>query len=34
MHVSSLILWRFFTWVIPVAVGAISLGTRGARRVA
>jgi len=32
MHVSSLILWRFFTWVIPVAVGAVSLGARGARR--
>jgi len=31
MHVSSLILGRFFTWVIPVAVGGIS---RGARRVA
>jgi uncharacterized protein (TIRG00374 family) len=32
IHVSSLILWRFFTWVIPVAVGAASLGMRGARR--
>jgi uncharacterized protein (TIRG00374 family) len=32
IHVSSLVLWRFFTWVVPVAVGAVSLGTRGARR--
>jgi uncharacterized protein (TIRG00374 family) len=31
MHVSSLVLWRLFTWVIPVATGAISLGLRGAR---
>jgi len=30
--VSSLVLWRFFTWVIPVAIGAGSLGLRGARR--
>ncbi len=34
IHVSSLVLWRFFTWVIPVGVGAASLGFRGARRVA
>jgi uncharacterized protein (TIRG00374 family) len=32
IHVSSLILWRLFTWVIPVTVGAVSLGMRGARR--
>src|SRR5665647_217512 len=32
IHVSSLVLWRFFTWVVPVAVGAVSLGLRGARR--
>jgi uncharacterized protein (TIRG00374 family) len=32
IHVSSLILWRLFTWVVPVAVGAASLGMRGARR--
>jgi glycosyltransferase 2 family protein len=31
IHVSSLVLWRFFTWVIPVAAGAVSLGMRGAR---
>jgi uncharacterized protein (TIRG00374 family) len=34
IHVSSLVLWRAFTWVIPVAVGAASLGLRGARHVA
>jgi uncharacterized protein (TIRG00374 family) len=34
IHVSSLVLWRFFTWVLPVAVGATSLGLRGARRAA
>ena len=33
IHVPSLVLWRLFTWVIPVAVGAVSLGMRGARRV-
>ena len=33
IHVSSLALWRFFTWVIPVATGAASLGLRGARHV-
>jgi len=32
IHVSSLVLWRLFTWVIPVAVGALSLGLRGAGR--
>lgn len=32
IHVSSLVLWRFFTWVVPVAVGAVSLGLRGSRR--
>jgi uncharacterized protein (TIRG00374 family) len=32
IHVSSLVLWRLFTWVIPVGVGAVSLGLRGARR--
>ena len=32
IHVSSLVLWRAFTWVIPVAAGAVSLGLRGARR--
>jgi uncharacterized protein (TIRG00374 family) len=32
IHVSSLVLWRLFTWVVPVAVGAVSLGFRGARR--
>jgi uncharacterized membrane protein YbhN (UPF0104 family) len=30
IHVSSLVLWRVFTWVIPVAVGAVSLGMRSA----
>ena len=30
IHVSSLVLWRFFTWVIPVAAGAVSIGVRGA----
>jgi len=34
IHVSSLVLWRFFTWVVPVAVGAIPLGTRGVWRAA
>jgi uncharacterized protein (TIRG00374 family) len=34
IHVSSLVLWRLFTWVIPVAAGAASLGLRGARHVA
>lgn len=34
IHVSSLVLWRVFTWVIPVATGAVSLGVRGARRAA
>jgi len=29
IHVASLVLWRFFTWVLPVAVGAVSLSTRG-----
>ena len=32
IHISSLVLWRLFTWVIPVAAGAVSLGLRGARR--
>ncbi|MCX6364256.1 MAG: YbhN family protein, partial [Actinobacteria bacterium] len=32
IHISSLVLWRFFTWVVPVGVGAVSLGLRGARR--
>jgi len=32
IHISSLVLWRFFTWVVPVGVGALSLGMRGARR--
>jgi uncharacterized protein (TIRG00374 family) len=32
IHISSLVLWRFFTWVVPVAVGAVSLSTRGVRR--
>ena len=32
IHVSSLVLWRVFTWVVPVAAGAVSLGLRGARR--
>ncbi len=27
---SSLVLWRFFTWVIPVAAGAVSVGLRSA----
>jgi uncharacterized protein (TIRG00374 family) len=31
IHVSSLVLWRLFTWVLPVGVGAVSLGIRGAR---
>ena len=31
-HVSSLVLRRLFTRVIPVAAGAVSLGLRGARR--
>ena len=31
IHISSLVLWRLFTWVLPVAVGALSLGIRGAR---
>jgi uncharacterized membrane protein YbhN (UPF0104 family) len=31
-HVPSLVLWRLFTRVIPPAVGAVSLGMRGARR--
>jgi len=31
IHVSSLVLWRLFTWVLPVGVGALSLGLRGAR---
>jgi uncharacterized membrane protein YbhN (UPF0104 family) len=31
-HVPSLVLWRLFTWIIPPAVGAVSLGMRGARR--
>ena len=30
IHVSSLVLWRFLTWVIPVAAGAVSIGVRGA----
>ncbi len=34
IHVSSLVLWRLFTWVIPVGVGAVSLGLRGAHRAA
>jgi uncharacterized protein (TIRG00374 family) len=32
IHVPGLVLWRFFTWVVPVAVGAVSLGMRSARR--
>ena len=32
IHISSLVLWRLFTWVLPVAAGAVSLGLRGARR--
>ncbi len=32
VHVSSLVFWRLFTWVIPVAAGAVSLGLRGVRR--
>ena len=32
IHVSSLVLWRFFTWVVPVGVGAVSLSMRGVRR--
>jgi hypothetical protein len=32
IHVPSLVLWRLFTWVILLAVGAVSLGMRGARR--
>ncbi len=32
IHVSSLVLWRLFTWVVPVGVGAVSLGMRGANR--
>lgn len=34
IRVSSLVLWRVFTWVLPVAVGAAALGQRGVRRVA
>ena len=35
IRVSSLILWRTATWVIPVAIGALALGwstTRGRKR--
>jgi len=31
IHVSSLVLWRLFTWVLPVGVGALSFGIRGSR---
>ena len=30
IHVSSLVLWRLFTWLLPVAIGGLSLGLRGA----
>lgn len=31
IHVSSLVLWRVFTWVVPVAVGAAFFGIRALR---
>jgi uncharacterized protein (TIRG00374 family) len=31
IRVSSLILWRLYTWVIPVALGAVALGWRTSR---
>lgn len=30
--VPSLVLWRLFTWIVPVAVGGMSLSLRGFRR--
>jgi glycosyltransferase 2 family protein len=29
IHVSSLVLWRLFTWLVPVALGGLFLGLRG-----
>ncbi len=33
IEVSSLVLWRLLTWVVPVALGATILGIRGSRHV-
>jgi uncharacterized protein (TIRG00374 family) len=32
IRVSSLVLWRVATWLLPVALGAVMLGHRGVRR--
>jgi uncharacterized protein (TIRG00374 family) len=32
MVVSSLVLWRLFTWVVPVGLGALALGIGGSHR--
>jgi uncharacterized membrane protein YbhN (UPF0104 family) len=30
IHISSLVLWRLFTWLVPVAIGGLLIGLRGA----